>query len=273
MYKMTTNLASAVDLYDAVNNTDLLKTAQKLTGAYTNDVTSETNRATQSEAVLGQNNESILKVQPYFSVYANAEKPTTIPEAYKLNSTFSNDGWYFKNDVASKKINWYMPNVSTLKAGFVNLCLDVHLFNVSSRDGLPFITVYTKPTGVNDLGTWYHAANTYIINDKTLVEANRDYVLYTHEPPPSGSNGKRQVKLTLDSVSSKGTISSTDSIVAISIDSSSNAPVNTAEFCIDKFRVVTPTCTRVFELSGATTQSLAAVNRISDLESIINNYR
>jgi hypothetical protein len=135
------SLKEVSDLCNALDATQAQDILTKTT-TLTNSLNAEITRATTAEADLKKKAEFQIDVLPVPSVYADCEQPYQIPSSIKSSTTpgsiFSGvDGWYFKNSTAGKKINWYLPNVSTLKVSdIVNITFDATLFSATSP---PFI--------------------------------------------------------------------------------------------------------------------------------------
>jgi hypothetical protein len=116
-------------------------------------------------------------VQVYSSpaIYADGRPPLAVPSS--PSNTFAQFGWYFKNSIAGKKVNWYLPNVSSLKVSDIdNLTFDATLFSASSP---PFIQFYTQKTATGNAGSWYKARTTYSVADTSKVSTYKDYQFST----------------------------------------------------------------------------------------------
>jgi hypothetical protein len=76
------------------------------------------------------------------------------------------------------KINWYiLPNSATTTVGDLRyIRLNLHVF---SRVSTPFLTVYTKATGVGDAGGWYKSKRVYVVaNAAAALSNNTNYCFY-----------------------------------------------------------------------------------------------
>ena len=182
------------------------------------------------------------------------------------------DGWYFKNSIAGKKVNWYLPNVSSLKVSDIdNLTFDATLF---STDSPPFIQFYTQKTATGNAGSWYKARTTYSVADISKVSTYKDYQFSTLKANDTPLIGKTQYALTLDSVGTVGSTSPDDLILAIAIGTNSSATQNSVEFVLDKVRIHTFNGVFAYNFSSFTTElatvssSLASTN--TSLTSSIN---
>ncbi len=79
------------------------------------------------------------------------------------------DGWYYQNQTLGDKMNLYFfdGNSETFTLGDVKYLYCKMFIDSWGKDvqKLPFFHIYTKPTGVNDAGSFYHSRVTY---DMTL---------------------------------------------------------------------------------------------------------
>ena len=76
------------------------------------------------------------------------------------------DGWYFKNDEAGKKINWYFlgnenagyqMNKATLQGGYAR----IKVLTAMGSDS-PFMSLYTTPKGDGFDAFWFRSRYSYI---------------------------------------------------------------------------------------------------------------
>ena len=172
---------------------------------------------------------------------APSQPPTSLANQYAVN------GWYFKNTVSNSKINWYLPPSLDMTVGDL-LGLYITLFNASttSNDNMPFITVYTVPTGSGDFFPgFFHSSMTYIIN--TTPVTNKYYTAFANiknaRTPPYYSS--TLISMIQSPVSNpKGTYLSSEKILAFTIGSNSSSPTNSVEFVIQKLGVITTNTTQ-----------------------------
>lgn len=167
--------------------------------------------------------------------YADGDAPTIMTPAIEA---MGYDGWYYKNSARGKKINWYIPvetntRVTDLRMMYVLLKL---INPVSS----PFITIYTKPTGTGDAAAWYHSRVTYIVPTMSFV-AGRKYCFWAEigavSPAPSVEN-HTNVKLIVDTFSSRGSLGQTDQILFIAFSSNSSSAAGNVEFILNNISLV-----------------------------------
>jgi FtsZ-binding cell division protein ZapB len=245
-------LKEVSDFANTLHNTQAQDILTKTT-TLSNSLDAEVARATLAEAELKKKDEFQTDVLPVVSVYADGEQPSQIPSAIKANPLFTGvDGWYYKNSTATKKANWYVPNVSSLKVSdIVNLTFDATLFSSASP---PFIQFYTQKTATGNAGSWYKARTTYSVEDISKVSTYKDYQFSTLKANDTPLPGKTQYALTLDTVGTVGTTSPDDLILAIAIGTNSSATQNSVEFVLDKVRIHTSNGVFAHNFSSFTTE-------------------
>lgn len=172
---------------------------------------------------------------------APSQPPTSLVNQYAVN------GWYFKNTVSSTKINWYLPPSLDMTVGDL-LGLYITLFNASttSNDNMPFITVYTVPTGSGDFFPGFcHSSMTYIIN--TIPVTNKYYTSFANiknatAPPYYASTLVPMIQSPVSNP--RGPYLSSEKILAFTIGSNSSSPTNSVEFVIQKLGIITSNTTQ-----------------------------
>jgi len=186
--------------------------------------------------------------------YADADPPTIMPPAI---SALGYDGWYYKNIAKGRKINWYIPTkpANELNAPSLNVN-DLKMFfstlKVINNVSLPFINVYTVPTGTGDAASWYRARATYVVNQ--AVAAGSKICMWV---PIGGSVsapsivGHTNIQLVKDTYSSRGILSPTDKILTIAFGTSSGASAANVEFICNSLNLVCTSRDYNFNLSNS----------------------
>jgi hypothetical protein len=110
------------------------------------------------------------------AVYADGTKGTTVPS-----------GWQYTNELTGK-INWYCYTSPTPETDYkVSQLTSMYtVINQQSTLGLataqnPWIMIYTRPTGVNDIQPWYHSKLFFGANAHTDISGVK--LLYTGTDP------------------------------------------------------------------------------------------
>ena len=145
------------------------------------------------------------------------------------------DGWYFKNDEAGKKINWYFlgnenagyqMNKSTLQGGYAR----IKVLTTMGSDS-PFMSLYTTPKGDGFDAFWFRSRYSYV-GDFTGIAVNQEVIVYWGEDPSVHPELTR-VQLSLDSFStllSTAPDISEDAIYTMAFGTNSSASVDSIEF-------------------------------------------
>lgn len=235
----TSNLSDILTLTD--NSDESILTASDLTF---NGV-SVALKPPVDELIIKQTNLIYQFASP--AIYADGRPmiatPTTIINTYGINA------WYFKNSFASgvNKINWYIAPDNGMVVGDI-LGLYLRFFNVSttSNDNTMFLTVYTKLQASGNYASWYHSNITYTLDSSITPVVNTNYTMFmnvsTTCPNPS-YYATTLVPMQISSVAPnpKGTYDPTDEILAFSIGTNSASPINSVEFVLQKFGIMTTT--------------------------------
>jgi hypothetical protein len=134
-------------------------------------------------------------------------------------------GWYFKNDSAGKKVNWYYfdgqaydINLSDFSAYAV-----VTLDSTTSR---PFLALYSKPTGAGDIIPGFaHSSRVYTW--PAGAGAGTKYLIYFGQNPNVHLDLPR-VELTPGTT--RGPFLATEKVATVSLHSDSGSSVNNIQF-------------------------------------------
>ena len=146
------------------------------------------------------------------------------------------DGWLFSKAMAgSAKFNYFFyggagtTEVLTL-ADMRSYWSVVRIDNYQAVNSLPFIVIYTKPTGIGDAGPWYHSKIRGHFNPDTHHIALGEQVQMYLGNEPSVDYGYRKIKC--DRVL-EGDGYANEVILYMTIHSDSDAPVGTQIFASD----------------------------------------
>jgi hypothetical protein len=229
----------------ATNTADIL-TNNGLIATNTTDIaTNTTNIATNSGNISTLQIKQTITTNQNISavIYADAKPPvaptTTIAQTYAFTPS-----WYFKNSFASNnKINWYIGADIGMTVGDV-LGLYMNIFNGAntSNDNTPFIVFYTKAQAGEP--TFYHSKRAYLFDQAVTPIANTRYFMFqnmTGSCPTPFHYGSTLNNMTLSTEPSSnvGPFLPTEEILAFSIQTNSGATINTVEFAINKFGIMT----------------------------------
>lgn len=138
------------------------------------------------------------------------------------------EGWLYTKTAGAEKFNYYLWSqgshaitLGRLHTIYMVASIDTYT-NTSS---VPFIVVYTKPTGVGDAAVWYHSRIVHAIDTSQIIMLGEKIQLYTHTLPPNAYYGYRQVPLSV--VIKEGDALSTEEILYITLHSDSAGADNT----------------------------------------------
>ena len=95
----------------------------------------------------------------------------------------------------------------------------------SNSASVPFIVVYSVPTGSGDAGAWYHSKRTYSINTSNHKILCGEHINLYCMSKPELKNDNRYIEL--ETYSSEGDNLDTEAILAVSLHSDSGSAINT----------------------------------------------
>ena len=242
---------SMVGLENVDNTSDANK---PISNAAQDALNTEKTRALAAEKIL--NDQKLLF--PSTLLYGG-NAPASSPPPVMVNA-YGTKGWYYTNnltDTVNKKINWYMPTRGMKVRDIKGLYLD--MFNGLNIDtfNMPFITVYTVKDG-NDFGSWYKSKKGYtVLLETSAISSNTYYTPFMNVsgscPQPVLKNGSVVATMIKndDRDVSKGLFGLDETVLTISIGTSTNTLPNAVEFCISKFGIVTTNTTQELVFADA----------------------
>lgn len=138
------------------------------------------------------------------------------------------DGWLFTKTTGVEKFNYYIwsqgsraMRLKDLKSVYMVGSVDTY----TDIKSIPFIVVYTKPTGSGDAASWYHSKIAHVIADTETINLGEIVYFHTHSIlSPSGTY--RHVALNVEIKT--GEALPDEEILYITIHSDSGAANNTA---------------------------------------------
>jgi chemotaxis protein histidine kinase CheA len=221
----------ASDLVDEINRAQTEETA--LAGA----IASEANRAIAAEGLLDSrlddieenlNTEITTIFENNAAVIADASGPSQDSE-YR-------QGWYFTNATAGDKINWYffdgMSEISTLGSFSAYA-----VFTLDSVADVPFLGVYTKPTGTGDSGSWYHSRQVWVRDPNFALTAGKTYLIHTGNDPKVHPELTRIPLVT--AFNSVGDQDAGEQILTVALNTDSSSAAGNYQFLVDSLGVKT----------------------------------
>tara|TARA_R110002153_G_scaffold170603_1_gene323460 strand:- start:401 stop:1081 length:681 start_codon:yes stop_codon:yes gene_type:complete len=141
------------------------------------------------------------------------------------------DGWLFNKTIAdASKFNYYFygqGNTPILLNEISALLCDVTIDNYQGISSLPFIIIYTKPTGVGDAGAWYHSRVTYTMNSDEVILLGEAVTFYGGLKPTHQSNIHERRLIECNTVLTSGDALGSEEILTIALHSDSGSPAST----------------------------------------------
>ena len=139
------------------------------------------------------------------------------------------DGWLYTKTSGAEKFNYYLWSQGSralrlrdLRSVYMIASIDTYA-NVRS---VPFIVIYTKPTGIGDQEPWYHSKISHTINiNSSIIMLGEKVQFYTHQVLPLDNQGYRRIPLPIEIKS--GDALPDEEILYITIHSDSAAAANT----------------------------------------------
>tara|TARA_R110000782_G_scaffold16065_1_gene46436 strand:+ start:271 stop:951 length:681 start_codon:yes stop_codon:yes gene_type:complete len=141
------------------------------------------------------------------------------------------DGWLFTKTVAdTSKFNYYFYGQGSspiLLNQISSMLCDVTIDNYQGVSSLPFIIIYTKPTGVGDAAVWYHSKIIYTMNSNEKILLGEGVTFYGGLKPNIHSNihGKRLIEC--NTLITSGDALPTEEVLTIALHSDSGSPAST----------------------------------------------
>ena len=111
--------------------------------------------------------------------------------------TDGREGWLFENTVAGTKYNLYFFNGTAetmLLKDISSLYARVSVDTRPDNSVMPFLQIYTKPTGSGDAGAFYHSRLTYEWDGYDTVGLGEEIVYWANQRPSHGFSN-RQLEL------------------------------------------------------------------------------
>lgn len=136
------------------------------------------------------------------------------------------NGWNCVNSTASTKFNLYIFNGAeeTLTLGdLTSIYFKGYINRYTGVQSMPFLQVYTKPTGSGDAGSFYHSRINWVYNADDSIGIGEECIFYG-EAEPSSQFTNRKIELTSKTVQGDG--ADTEEILYVVCASDSSASQN-----------------------------------------------
>lgn len=154
-------------------------------------------------------------------------------------------GWYFKNDAAGKKINWYFfdGQAENVTLGNFSAYAIVTLDSVTSR---PFLALYSMPTeSGNAVPGFYKSSRVFTWPGLPAAETEKKYLIYFGQNPTVHAELPR---VQLVAGTTNGTFASSERVFSVALHSDSGSSVNTVQFVVETLGINATTVKADIEL-------------------------
>jgi len=270
-----TTLLTSNNNWTGTNNFAINPTTPSKTSPANTDIINYADIQRLSTPIVSTLEYYISTVSPFF------QYPPAPPTAALINA-YQYYGWYFINSVALRNVAWFFaPDYQMTVADVNGLYMNYFNITTTSNDNLPFITIYTKPTGVNDFFPGFaHSARTFAPTFSTSPAS--PYCSFMNisgtqqDPFPYG-----HILGGMVIANTRGEYLPTEEVLAIAVGTSTSSPVNQVNFIMSKVGICLeqgnqelilnpqnileqPTLSTVLSLgSAAGNQSITGVNNLA----------
>ena len=274
-----TTLLSSNNNWTGTNNFVLNPTTPSKTTPADTDIINYADIQRLSTPIVSTLEYYISTTSAYFQ-YPPAPPTVALIQAYQYY------GWYFINAVVARQISWYFaPDYNMTVADVKGLYMNYFNITTTSNDNLPFISIYTKPTGTNDVIPGFaHSVATYIANFNPL--AANPYCSFmnisgTQQDPFPYGHILGSMILSPVQPNPRGEYLPTEQVLAVAVGTNSGSAVNQVNFIMSKVGICLaqgnqelilnpqniseqPTLSTVLTLgSSAGNQSISGVNNLA----------
>ncbi len=193
------------------------------------------------------------------AVYADGEPGIKDP------SVAIRDGWYYENQNAGEKINWYFFDGTS--QGTVTLG-NISGYTVMTFDSIasaPIMAVYTFPTGTGDVIPGF--AHSRVVYDGPLVPApvvGKKYLVYFGENPPVFPELPR-IQLSYVPGTSIGDKNPSEVVLTVSLGSNSSEPIGDVKYMVEHLGIYSTTVKQNAELRIRVASQLDLDTHVSDI--------
>lgn len=200
----------------------------------------------QSDGLLNLNNKMLNlinlvgKINPnkvYNEAYLNTDVMTAIiadSSSPPIEDPDKREGWYWNNSIQGQKFNWFFYsgiNKNYKLEDFKYFYYDGLHQVVSNNSSFCFCVIHTKPTGINDAGSFYHSAIKFtltsindVLQNITRFQTVNDELINEKEIPLKNLDNKIVEGEGLDS----------EEILFISLHSDSGASADNVDVLISQ---------------------------------------
>ena len=238
--------------------------------------TESSDRSSQDSKIISSSNRSVV-LPLTSSLIGGQAYPAVMTDAVR---NLNYDGWYYKkvaDDSVNKKINWYLgPDTNMLVSDLKQVFFEMNLINTT---GLPFITVYTKPTGTGDAASWFKSARTFeLLNPSSLSSLSNNtpycfhYKFDSNASDPFSYNHANKLMSPSDVTANiRGNFLPTEQVMFFSFGTNSGSAIGTVELICRSISIQSSKGTVNHLLSNIHVDSLALSTQVNNLYQYLFN--
>jgi hypothetical protein len=174
------------------------------------------------------------------AIYADS---SIAPQPSPFLASYGFGGWAYKKaspQASNAKINWYLP--FPVIGGTVGDLYGLYyqIFNNCLATGdLPFLTVYTRPTGVSDYAPWYHSSRTYTPTANSTANQTCQMFMNIKSLSFTPNSIAIQNQINMAEAITNGVYLDSDVILFISFGTNSGSALNSVDFSCSKIGMIT----------------------------------
>jgi hypothetical protein len=206
------------------------------------------NTVSLQETLTNLTIKQITSANQYISAVITADARPPIAPTSTITQTYGfTPAWYFKNSFSSgiNKINWYLgPSVGMTVADVLGVYMNIFNGITTSNDDTPFIVILTANDSVPPVN-FYKSRRIFLFNQSITPVTNTRYFNFANVStscPTPNYYGSNLINMELSTVagSQVGAFAPTELILAFSIHTNSASALNSVEFAMSKFGIMTP---------------------------------
>jgi len=221
----TTNLATSANQYTSIGLLSSMDSALNGTLTVDGSVSVSNNSDPATSTKQDQQIAQTLNKNGYAQVLLTSTNGTLVKADTSLtvqNDPEKREGWNCINPISGTKLNLYFFSGSNeiITLGELSSVYFKGFINKNTEfSSLPFINVYTKPTGSGD-ASWYHSRITYEYNNDNTIGIGEECVFFGKGIPSTEFNNR---KIQLNNVVVDGEGLDTEEILYIVVSTNSLA--------------------------------------------------
>jgi hypothetical protein len=206
------------------------------------------NTVSLQETLTNLTIKQITSANQYISAVITADARPPIAPTSTITQTYGfTPAWYFKNSFSSgiNKINWYLgPSIGMTVADVLGVYMNIFNGITTSNDDTPFIVILTANDSVPPVN-FYKSRRIFLFNQSIQPTTNTRYFNFANVStscPTPNYYGSNLINMELSTVagSQVGAFAPTELILAFSIHTNSSSALNSVEFAMSKFGIMTP---------------------------------